>query len=58
MTSVEPKQLSNKDILNNMLNALEDKLDAFNKDHILYDSYRKTNMKSINRKLYFINKKM
>lgn len=58
MTSVEPKEISCKDILNDMKDALEAKLDAFNKDHHLCKSYRKTNLKTIRRKLYFINKKM
>ena len=47
-----------KELIKKIRSDINDKLNQFNGDHQLDDNTRKTNMKTIKRKLNFISKKM
>lgn len=47
-----------KELIKKIRSDINNKLNKFNGDHQLHDNTRKTDMKSIKRKLNFISKKM
>jgi len=47
-----------KELIREIRSDINDKLNQFNGDHQLHDNTRRTDMKSIKRKLNFISKKM
>jgi hypothetical protein len=47
-----------KELIKKIRSDINNKLNQFNGDHQLHDTTRKTDMKSIKRKLNFISKKM